>query len=275
MSARRHGERGCAPDGLGAAAVLEGLDSDLFGRGYFHFLRSIGSTNDHAARLAGRGCPQGTVVMADRQTRGRGQRGRRWFSPPGAGVYLSLVLRPPLTPAQAPKITLLAAVAAAEALIDTAGLEARIKWPNDVLVGGRKIAGILCQMDAAGDRVAHVIVGAGINVNTPAGILPGDIGVTATSVLMETGAPASRTAVARAFLRRLERHYSASLDDGFAAVLARWRELSCLTGREVRVDGTEGPVRGVVVGIDEEGALVLRDRGGALRRIPSGEIITV
>jgi len=192
------------PDNFSEAEIRAGLETRFFGKSDFYFFDDIGSTNDHASILAGNGSPEGTVVIADRQSSGRGQKERTWFSPPGAGIYISLILRPVIPPADAPKITLLGAVSVAETIISMTGLDARIKWPNDVLIKGKKIAGILSGMDAGMHRVNHVIVGVGINVNTPEEILPPEIGNIATSVLIETGKRTSRSGMACAFLKSFE-----------------------------------------------------------------------
>jgi BirA family biotin operon repressor/biotin-[acetyl-CoA-carboxylase] ligase len=263
---RRHGE----PDNFNEAVIRSGLATRIFGRAGFHFFDEIGSTNDQAALLAKGGSPEGTVVIADRQSRGRGQKERKWFSPPGAGIYLSLILRPAVPPGEVPKITLLTAVAVAETLISLAGLDIRIKWPNDLNVNGRKIAGILAEADQEAGVVNHVIVGAGINVNVRRDILPDDLKDSATSVLIESGKEMSRSVIVRGFLMAFELHYDAFLRGGFEAILERWKKHARVTGERVSVDG--GRLSGIVIDVDRNGSLVMTDEQGRTHTISSGEV---
>jgi BirA family biotin operon repressor/biotin-[acetyl-CoA-carboxylase] ligase len=259
-------------DNYGAEEILAGLGTQVFGHAGFHFFDDIGSTNDYAAELAERGCPEGTVVVADRQAKGKGQKGRKWFSPPGAGIYLSVVLRPKVRPKDAPKITLVAAVSAAETLISCAGLDIGIKWPNDIVVRGKKIAGILAETNIDGDAVNHVVLGVGINVNTRKGDLPDRLGGIATSVLMETGKPSPRSVLARVFLMDFETRYSSFLDGDFPEILARWKKLAVVRGKGVRIHEAGSVLEGTVVDVDHEGRLVIDDGGGRANAICSGEI---
>lgn len=260
-------------DRVSEAEIADGLNTRLFGKAGYYYFEETGSTNHEAALLAEQQAPEGTVVIANHQTRGKGRNQRSWFSPAGGGIYLSLILRPAIPPTGAPKLSLLAAVAAAETLISLTKLEVLIKWPNDLLVRGKKIAGILAEMSGDAHAVNHVIVGIGINVNTAPGSFPGDIRDNATSVLAETGAPCQRSRVVRALLEHLEFYYSLFLTEGFERILSRWKELSRIKGREIQVDGSAGTLSGTVVGVDEEGALLLKDDAGVIHRILSGDLI--
>ena len=175
------------------------LNTNVFGKGEIIYFRETDSTNARAKYLAGDGTPEGTVIVAEKQTEGRGRRGRSWFSPPGEGIYTSVILRPPIPPNEAPKLTLLASVALAEALLSLTSLEVSIKWPNDILIRGREAAGILTEIGAEMDRIDYVVIGVGVNVNTPSKGLPPDIAHTATSVFMETGKEFPRIVLLRAF----------------------------------------------------------------------------
>jgi len=250
--------------------IVEGLDTEIFGRKEIIHFRETDSTNARARELAEQGAPEGTLVVSERQTRGRGRKGRFWFSPPGAGIYTSLILRPAMRPNDAPKITFLTAVSAAEALIRLTKLDVRIKWPNDLLVNGKKIAGILTEISAGREGLEYAVVGIGINVNTPA--FPDEIGRKATSVLIETGERFPRTRLLKEYLRQQERYFGRLRTYGFAPILNRWKELTDTIGRQIRVEMMDKTYVGRVEGIDPEGVLILKDREGVFHRIFSGDV---
>jgi BirA family biotin operon repressor/biotin-[acetyl-CoA-carboxylase] ligase len=204
-------------------------------------------------------------VVADSQAAGRGRRGRAWLDEPGASLLASIVLRPRLEPARLPGLSLAAAVAVAEALTRTAGVSPRLKWPNDVLVNGRKLAGILLETRLSGERPTTIL---GVGVNLSQRVFPAEIGQRATSVWLASGRLVDRDSLLAALLdalgdwrRRLERQ-------GFAPVRARWRALADTLGRAVTVDG----VSGVAVDVDADGALVVVDGDGRRRRVVAGEV---
>jgi BirA family biotin operon repressor/biotin-[acetyl-CoA-carboxylase] ligase len=235
-----------------------------------HCHDELPSTSDVAKELAEDGAAHGEVVVADRQTAGRGRRGRSWVSPPGKNLYLSVVLRPELAPHRAPELTLLASVALCEA-VRAAGAEAVIKWPNDLLVGGRKVAGILTEMAADPDRVQWVVVGIGVNLNAAAEDFPDELRAEATSVAVGRGGPVPRALFAAALLGRLEGWLERHAAEGFAPVRERWRELSGTLGREVRVTTGEGEIVGVATDVDESGALLVRGPAG-FARVVAGDV---
>ena len=240
-------------------------------------LSSTTSTNDVARDLAARGAPEGTVVIADYQTAGRGRLGRRWLAPPGTSLLCSLLFRPPPgleSPPHPTDLTMLCALAAADAVEKAAGLPVSLKWPNDLVVvrgeSWRKLGGLLAETGVSGDRVEFVIVGVGINVNVPAESLP-ELAPDATSILAETGRETDRDLLLDQFL------------DGIASRHARWRagerpwaewaaRLATL-GRAVRVVTPEGERHGIAEGVDEEGALLLCTPNGALHRIRVGDVL--
>ncbi len=231
----------------------------------------LGSTNTEAAARARAGAPEGLLVLADAQSRGRGRLGRSWVSPPGRNLYASLVLRPPLPPAQVPLITLTAGLAVAETVAHWVGERTRIKWPNDVVVDGRKIAGILSEMDTDGGGVRFVIVGIGVNVNATAGDFPPEVRPLATSLWQCTGAAVDRAAVCARLLSRLELWYEALLQRGFSPIAAEWNRWDMLRGRQVQVQDGPRRIEGRVEGIGDDGRLrLLADAGVEL--IAAGDV---
>lgn len=235
-----------------------------------HWYEEIGSTNDRARELAEEGAEHGEVVIAEAQTAGRGRRGRLWASPARKNLYFSVILRPDLPPARAPELTLVASVALCDALRQ-AGVQAGIKWPNDLLASERKIAGVLTELAAEADRVHWVVIGAGVNVNAREEDFPEELRGEATSVLLERGEPAPRALFAAACLTALEGWIDRHAEEGFAVVREAWRERSTTLGREVtvRTDGRE--IVGTAEDIDDAGALLVRGPAG-VERILAGDV---
>lgn len=239
------------------------------------YFTSIGSTNDEAAALSADGGGEGTVVIAEAQMSGRGRQGRTWFSPPGAGLYVSVVLMPGRARANAERatslLTLMAGAALAAAVERSTGLGPDIKWPNDLLVGRRKLAGILAEgVTGAAGGVQSVVLGYGINVG-PASYPP-ELADRATSLETELGRAVDRAALCAETLASLAEGYHALLDAQYDAILARWRERApARHGARVAWDTLSGPRRGVTVDIDEQGALVVRTASG-LERLNAGEV---
>lgn len=273
------GARGAGYRLLGRPDVIE--EADLRSRlsprspwNAFHILPVTDSTNSLAVALAESGAPHGTVVCADAQTRGRGRFGRTWESPPGLNLYVSLLLRPPVEPAQAPQLTLVTAVALAAAVEASTGLSARLKWPNDLYLGGRKAAGILAEMSADADRLRHVVIGAGLNVNAESGDFPPGLRRKATSLRIQAGRGFRRVEILARFLDSFADAYGVFLAKGIRGVLPEWRRRSLLDGKRVVIRLRGEDVAGSVVGVDDAGLLVFRREGGrATERLPSGEIV--
>jgi len=257
------------PDRLTPLELRPLLNTHDLGR-VVHWFEEIGSTNDRAKELAEQGAEHGEVVVAEAQTSGRGRRGRAWASPARKNLYFSVVLRPELPPARAPELTLVGSVAVCDALRQ-AGVQAGIKWPNDLLASGRKIAGILTELAAEPDRVEWVVLGAGVNVNARPEDFPAEVRDDATSILLERGQAAPRALFAAACLTALEDWIDRHAEEGFGPVRQAWRERSVTLGREVvvTVDGRE--LAGVAEDIDETGALLVRTRVG-VERIISGDV---
>ncbi len=259
-------------DLLLAHEIREGLETRVFGRQDIVYFQETDSTNLRAKSLADRGAPEGTVVIAESQTEGRGRRGRTWFSPAGEGIYVSVILRPALSPNEASRLTLLAAVAAAETLLHLTSLNVRIKWPNDIMVRGKKLAGILTQVSTEMDAVDYIVVGLGINVNTPLKDFPDDLRSSATSIQAEMNGPFPRISLLRLYLERFEDRYEMFKQSGFQPILERWKELSDIIGKKIRVDLLNHHCMGEVLDIDQDGILILRDQDGTLQRILSGNV---
>ncbi len=246
--------------------IAGALGAGLMGRP-LHWHATLPSTNAEAMRLAAAGAAEGTVVIAEEQTAGRGRRGRGWTSPAG-GVWLSVVLRPALPVDRLPLIGLVAAVAAARAIQSAAALRAKVKWPNDVLVGGAKVAGILTE---AGPGLAWVVLGIGVNANVPAALLPRGAPYPVTSLLEQAGGPIDRGRLAVALLRELECGYAVLRGEDRERVLASWRVCSDTLGRAVRVETMSRVVEGLAVDVDHNGALLVRTPGG-IERFVAGDV---
>ena len=256
-------------DGLSLNAVAE----SSFSEGRIFFYPNLTSTNDTAYKMAIDGCPEGTAVVADCQSGGRGRLGRKWISPSGVNIYISIVLRPPLTPLEAPRITLVSALSVVETIKEISpGIVPKIKWPNDVLLNGRKVSGILTEMNSEMDRINFIIVGAGINVNMTGDMFPEELRYAATSLKEETGGIIDRAKVIKVFLGKFEDHYNSYVKDGFKALSERWEAHSCLKGRYVEVDRLSNNIKGMVEGIDGDGALLIKKSDGKIVRIVSGDV---
>ncbi|PYT16604.1 MAG: biotin--[acetyl-CoA-carboxylase] ligase [Acidobacteria bacterium] len=240
-------------EALTPASLQRHLRSAVFGHRIFYY-PTIGSTNDRALDLATAGEPEGALVLAEDQTGGRGRRQRTWESRASLGIYVSLVLRPGVPAIQAPLFTFTAAVAVADALRETCHLPGGIKWPNDVVVGRRKVAGILGETRGSEPRIREMVIGIGVNVNH--------------SVC------ADRAPILASILEGFERRYARVLAGKPADLLREWEALSALPrGRRVAVEGPHGRCEGTVAGVDDEGALLLDTPGGGTTRVPFGEIV--
>jgi len=241
----------------------------------FHYFREIDSTNNYARGLAERGEPQGAIVIAERQTLGRGRLGRSWVSPPYVNLYCSIILRPTLPPAHTPRITLTAAVALADAIESFSPVAPVIKWPNDILAGGKKLAGVLTEAVSNSQRVEFVILGIGVNLNYSPDSMPPEIRERATSLSVLAGKSVSREGFLRRLLQDLDRCYGILEETGFAALAPRWDARFGLRGRRVRVEMTDRTIIGRAIGIDADGALIIDAPDGGRQRIVAGDVIPV
>ena len=238
-------------------------------------LKETESTNAVAFRLAEEGAPEGTVVFADAQSAGKGRLGRVWLSPPGVNLYCSVVLRPPISPVAACQLTFLSVVAVARAIESCTVLKPQIKWPNDILVSGKKVAGLLNEMNAETEKVNFVVLGIGVNLNMRLSQLGEGVRHPATSLLEEGGVEVDRAAFARALLAELDVLYDRFLIDGEGPVRAEWLERSAIRGRSVRVCCGTREFGGVVQGVDSFGALLVQSPDGTLETVLSGDVTLV
>ena len=259
------------PDRLVASDIENGLNCRLIGQKVISFTETD-STNVQARRIAEEGGIEGTVVVADQQNSGLGRLGRRWESPSGVNLYCSILLRPQIPVQQAPQLTFLSAVTVVETLKEVCQLTAEVKWPNDILVNGAKISGLLNEMSAETEQIHFVILGVGINLNMTASQFPDGLNYPATSVLLETGNPVDRLVFLRAFLQRLDLYYAEFLQEGFAPIRDRWENLCNLINVQVEVDLGSHHCCGTVVGLDSDGALRLQLENGKVERILAGDI---
>jgi BirA family transcriptional regulator, biotin operon repressor / biotin---[acetyl-CoA-carboxylase] ligase len=232
--------------------------------------QETGSTNDVIERLARDGVGEGVVVFAESQTRGRGRLGRKWVSPPGQGLSFSVLLRPDLRPQAATQVTVIAATALARALRKEADVRASIKWPNDILVGERKLAGVLTELAAEIDRIRYIVLGIGVNVNVTE--FPTDLRGIATSLRIETGQPVRRAELAAAILRELDADYDRLCRGEFARIAEEWAEQCTTLGRPVSIRVGDRTIHGRAEALDDSGALLLRTDHGHLERIVGGDV---
>jgi BirA family biotin operon repressor/biotin-[acetyl-CoA-carboxylase] ligase len=261
-----------SPDLLDAGSISSQLGSGKIGHRLLCSNQTV-STNADAFRLAEDGAPEGTVVIADAQAAGKGRRGRVWSSPEGVNLYCSVVLRPPIMPHEAPQLTFLSAVAVARAIEVTKVLKPEIKWPNDLLIDGKKVAGLLNEMSAETDGINFVILGIGVNLNMSADQFPPDLRHPATSLLIESGSPVVRSRFAGIMLKELDKLYADFLVSGFGPVRQEWQQRCNANGRHVAVsDAGSDVVSGMFAGIDEDGALLVQNAEGGVLRILSGDV---
>lgn len=254
--------------------ALKQRKTTLFGQAPMDYSESLDSTNTRAKELAAQGAPQGTLVLAENQSGGRGRKGRLWFSKPGEGIFLSLVLRPGVSPMETSRFTLLTAVALARALTETTAVQITIKWPNDLLAGtgqkARKLAGILTEVSMEMDSVDHMVVGVGINIGHTA--FPPELSKVATSVFLETGETPGRAEIVAAFLSHFEQLMARMENEGFAPIMEEWKAHTRFLGRRVAVAQLNQTISGRATDIDSQGFLMVRDDGGNEHRIFSGDV---
>lgn len=264
-----------SPDLLDAESIESYYENKRVGKRLICLKQTL-STNADAFRIAEDGAAEGTVVLADAQTNGKGRRGRVWSSPGGVNLYCSVVLRPPIMPHEAPQLTFLSAVAVARAIEKTTNLKPEIKWPNDVLIAGKKVAGLLNEMSAETDGINFVILGIGVNLNMSTAQFPSDLRYPATSLLLESGSPVVRSYFAAIMLKELDELYGEFIEFGFAAVRREWQQRCNVNGRHLAVsDAGSDVISGKFAGIDEFGALLVQTVEGKIERILSGDVRVV
>ena len=252
------------PDSLLAPVVKQGLNTAWAGQEIV-FVERVDSTNRYARTLAAQGAAHGTLVIAEEQTAGRGRRGRGWVSPAGEGIFMTLILRPQAHPSQVSLLSLRTALAVAEGIHEATGLAARIKWPNDVVCGGKKVVGMLLEMDADEERVHSVVAGVGINIHQKDF---GELSEKASSLDLLLGARVSRAAVVRAFLQAFERADALPDDELMAAYRAR----SATLGQRVRVIGTDDSFTGTALEVTPSGSLIVARDDGERVEVLAGDV---
>lgn len=261
-----------APDALLAVDLQSRLGQSQTIGNAIRVLPQTTSTNDEASRAALEGHPEGLVIFAESQSAGRGRMGRRWSSPAGRGLWFSVLLRPSLAPGECTQLTAATANALARAIQSATGITPEIKWPNDLLIKGKKIAGILTEMSAEVEHVRSVILGIGIDVNQTASEFPADLRDIATSLKLATGKTVSRADLAEEVLRELDREYARILAGQFTAVAEEWGSRCSTLGKQVTITMGTRRVRGRAEALDENGALLLRTEHGRIERIIGGEV---
>jgi len=258
------------PD-LSADDIIAGLRNDFWKK--VLYFASVDSTNELAMALSAENAAvNGTVVIADCQKRGRGRLGRKWVSPPGRNVYMSVILKTVMAPAEAVFLTVAASTACAVAIRNTTGLDVRIKWPNDLMVEGKKIGGILAELRSHPAKSNFAVIGMGINVNSGIADFPEELRGIATSVREESGKRFSRAPIIVEVLRELENWYRTLINGERPWLLKRWKELSSTTGKKVIITVGSETFSGLAVDIDEDGMLLVQLHSGDIRRISAGDL---
>ena len=258
-----------SPDVIVASEVKQGLGTKTIGKEILQYAEVV-STNTLAMELAQKGAVDGTVVIAETQVGGRGRLGRTWTSPAG-NLYLSVILRPSVPVSKAPLITLMGAVAVASGIKRQCGVPAGIKWPNDILLSGKKVSGLLTEMSAEPDRIRHIVLGIGVNVNMDSKALQPDVRRISTTLAAATGRPVDRTSLLRTLLAELDLWYHRFLK-GDGEVLSAWNKLNVTLGHRVSVTGGSAKLEGLAHGVDAEGRLILKLDDGTLRQVAAGDV---
>ncbi|MDF2961764.1 MAG: biotin--[acetyl-CoA-carboxylase] ligase [Paenibacillus sp.] len=259
------------PDKLELDLIQKQLNTEVLGRN-IHYYEQLGSTQTKAHELARLGAEEGTLVIAEQQTEGRGRMGRKWHSPKGKGIWMSIVLKPRIPLQFAPQLTLLVAVALCRAIRQVTSLPVGIKWPNDLLIDGKKISGILSESIAEDEKPLYVIVGVGISANLREDDYSEELRDVATSLQIESGKAVDRTGLLCQFLEELEKLYAVFHDQGFAPIKLLWEALSVSLNRKVRTQTPQGLLEATAISLDESGALTVRLEDGSITKWYSGTI---
>jgi BirA family biotin operon repressor/biotin-[acetyl-CoA-carboxylase] ligase len=259
------------PDKLDAASVLTKLDTRHLGR-HLHLYDQVESTQTILHQMAEQGAPEGTLVIAEQQLSGRGRYGRKWHSPKGTGIWMSLLLRPNIPLPFVTQLTLLSAVALCRTLRQSAGVDAGIKWPNDLLIGGKKVCGILLESSAENEQLRYVVAGIGISANIAGDEFPPELQGIATSLLAESGRRQDRSAIVATFLQQFEELYTMYQQMGFTPIRLLWEALTVTLGHKVSCRTPQGTVEGFAESIDENGAMVVRLASGERTRVYSADV---
>jgi BirA family biotin operon repressor/biotin-[acetyl-CoA-carboxylase] ligase len=260
-----------APDRLSAAEVMAGLSTERIGQLVYDYDEVV-STQPIAHEAAAKGAPEGTIVLAELQTGGKGRLGRQWVSPKSSGIWMSMIIRPVIPLPKTPQMTLLTAVCMARSIQQETGLPVKIKWPNDLFIGDKKVCGILTELNAEADRVHYLVIGIGVNVNSVVDDFPQDLAQIVTSLRIESGKRVNRLYLLQRFCREFEKTYDLYLASGFQPVKEEWEALSYTVGRWVKVETISQKLEGRAVGLDEEGVLVVEDEAGTRHKVYSADV---
>lgn len=261
-----------APDRLISSEIKKGIKTKVIGKEILIF-DEVDSTNDIAMEMGGKGRVEGLVVVAESQSHGRGRLGRTWISPKGVNIYISMLLRPEFPPLYATTLTMMASVATAMAISKTTGIEAYIKWPNDILINQKKVSGILTEMKAEEERINYVVIGIGINVNMRKDDLPRNLRMPATSLMECLGEKVDRSILICSLLKSLDSNYEDIKTRGITSVIRKWRKLCSTLNKRVKVTLPGGVITGVAEDITPEGGLVVSIGEGLTRVIYAGDVI--
>lgn len=259
------------PETITADELRLGLKTNFIGKN-IHYEESVESTQKIAHRLTYEDAPEGTVVIAEEQLSGRGRMNRKWHSPKYTGIWMSIILRPNIPLPKAPQLTLLAAVAIVQAIEDITGVLPEIKWPNDILINGKKVTGILTELEAEADRINSIIIGIGMNVNQTIEDFPPDLENIATSLFIEKGEKVSRADVIKGIFMNLEKLYLLYLEEGFLPIKLLWESYAISIGRKITARTLTHSIVGKAQGITEDGVLIIEDDNGKIHQVYSADI---
>lgn len=258
------------PEKITADEIRLGLTTDFIGRN-IHYEESVESTQKIAHRLA-EDAPEGTVVIAEEQNSGKGRMNRKWHSPKYTGIWMSLIVRPNIQLTKAPQLTLLTAVAIVQAVEELTGLNPEIKWPNDILLKGKKVTGILTELQAEADRIHSIIIGIGMNVNQKKEDFPPEIQEIASSLFIEKGEMVSRSSLIKSVFKHFEKLYLLYLEQGFFPIKLLWESYAVSIGKTLRARTLTTTIEGRALGITDDGVLKLEDETGYIHYIYSADI---
>ena len=259
------------PEKITADEIRLGLSTSFIGRN-IHYEESVESTQRIAHRFASEDVPEGTVIIAEEQLSGRGRMDRKWHSPKYTGIWMSLIIRPNIPLSKAPQLTLLTAVAIVQAIEETTDLLPEIKWPNDILINGKKVTGILTELQAEADRIHSIIIGIGLNVNQTREDFPLELRETASSLFIELGETVSRAEVIRSIFKNFEKLYTLYLNQGFLPIKLLWEGYASSIGKYIRARTIITTIEGKALGITDDGVLKLEDQTGYIHHIYSADI---
>ena len=257
-----------SPDRLFDFEVSHNLNTEFIGKKIYYF-DNLASTMDVAMQLGINGASEGTLVLSESQTKGKGRLGRNWFSPKHKGIYLSLILKPKMLPSQASMLTLLSAVSICEAIKSTVDLDVHIKWPNDILLGNKKLGGILTELNAEMDKINFIIIGIGLNVNNDKRTLI----IGATSLREAKKEQINRVNLLQEILRKIEENYAILDKKGAHSIIEKWREHSITLGRRVKVYCQKEHIEGEAFDIDADGGLLVRKDSGVTQKVMAGDVV--